>query len=103
MAQPNPAQTVLSLGIVALLFYLFRAQISSAFASVIPGAPVISSFAGSPTYGYAAGTNPVAVNFALTAATGDQYPTPPPGYARNSTGGITALPDPNGIGGGFAT
>jgi hypothetical protein len=67
MAKSNTAQTVLTLGIMALLFYLFRAQISAVFAKAgtpsASGVPVIASFAGAPTYGYAAGTNPLASVF----------------------------------------
>jgi hypothetical protein len=92
------ASSLLSLLIFGVLVYAFRNQLKTLFS----GAGAFgSSLRGS--LGYGVPTQPVPVNFALTSATGDQYSTPPPGYVRNSTGGISALPDPNGIGGGFAT
>jgi len=96
----NAVSSLLALGIFVVVFYMFKTPLMALFS----GNTVGNTIRGYPALGVPTALGPVVpVNFALTAATGDQYSTPPPGYVRNSTGGLTAVPDSNGIGGGFAT
>jgi hypothetical protein len=98
----NAVSTLLSLAIVFVVFYMFKDKLKA----VISGNLVGNSIRGFPALGVpTAPSATVNVPFALTAATGDQFPNSalPPGYYRNSTGGVSAYPDPSGIGGGFAT
>jgi hypothetical protein len=62
MMKNDPAGTIIAIALVAMLYYLFvKNQLKGAIGQ--SGVPVIASFAGAPTYGYAAGTNPLASVF----------------------------------------
>jgi hypothetical protein len=62
MMKSDPSGTIIAIALVIMLYYLFvKNQIKGALGQ--SGVPVIASFAGSPTYGYAAGTNPLSNAF----------------------------------------
>lgn len=95
--------TLISAAIFFVVIYMFKDQLKAA----VSGNALGNTLRGIPVLGARTSAGPAVVNipFAWTSATGDQFPDSalPPGYHRNSTGGVTADPDPNGIGGGFAT
>jgi hypothetical protein len=85
----DSVSTLVSLLILGVVAYMFRGQLSSIFSGLKVGGSTKGASPASPT------------------APGVAFYPIAPGQTEvgtvNSTGGFTAAPDPNGIGGGFAT